>query len=244
MPFYRKRRSYGRRKRYTRKRMYRKRYSKRGNFNLSKNIHYIKRQGAAMWSMATNTVIADVLAPAPGTELVIPFTPRMGDLPGSDEFYPLYDMYRLKAIKVSFIPMCNTTQFQTYAGTGTTGGSLGATGAYNVRSYTATDYNLAADSGHLVTTIDQLRQYQSCKWKPYTKIHSRYFKPKLLFANNTVMSGRQVPWLPLSIDSGTAAGSYVRQSGLYFCVDATNLPAGTLLYKIEYKMYLQFKAVR
>lgn len=228
MPF---RRSYRKKSSFGRRRNYRKRgYKRRGTSRMSKKgytMYRFKRSGRSLYNTATGmttTVITESGATG-GTVAPYGFIPTL--LPNFAEFVALYDQYKVKALKVSFIPMSNISGF-----TGTTLSGTGPVGAYSVRSYTALDFNYDSSPA---TTIDQLAEYQNMKWKPYNRIHSRYFYPRINSEDtNTGYTLKEQPWLNTQDNTRS-------HYGIYFGVDQTNAPVGTVLYKIEIKAYLAFK---
>jgi len=236
MPFRRTyRRKFGANRRFRRykNRRYRKggmsRFNKRGQ-----KTYYFKRNGNAAyeWALdgaANTTVIQRTL----GLESINNYTFRATDIPNFAEFATLYDEFRIKGIKVSFIPLGNVSGW-----TGTTG-ATGTFPTYSVRSYSALDFQ---QDNTAINSVSQIREYQNCKWKPYNKIHSRYFYPRAQFQNTTPGVGRYnlggKPWF------STQGSQGMYWDGLIFGVDASGAPTGTILYQIETKFYLQFRVPR
>lgn len=161
----------------------------------------------------------------------------LNDLPDYTEFTALYDQYQIAAVKISFIPLVS----QVTSNIESTYSVLAPTLANYYRSYSAIDYNNTSASG--VTGPDNLREYQTYKWKPLPRTHSRYLKPKPIMQNggsalNYTLPGK-VPWFDV------ATGSNEGYAGLFFGYDAMpDLPNGTAIYTIECKYYLKFRTVR
>lgn len=235
MPFnrsYRKKSSYGRRRRPYRKRGYKRRgttrYSKKGY-----NVYRFKRSGNSLYSLATGlqeTVVRETGVLDSNVRQYV-FIPN--SLPNFFEFTALYDQYKVKALKVSFIPMNNVSTFTGMTGiTGATG-NAGVAGNYSIRSYTALDFN--KDNFGTPGTIPDMREYQNMRWKPYGRIHSRYFYPRINSDDTTTgFTFKEQPWLNTKDINRS-------HYGIHFGVDTTNAPVDTILYKIELKAYLAFK---
>lgn len=221
--YYRKRtKRYGRR--YSNNRSYRKRFSRRGSYrNKGPNrTYYFKR----------SCQFPNYTIPTPASETLSYYQFKLTDLPDYSDFTSLYDQYQIAAVKMSFIPIVNAVQ-SSISSTGTTGA------LYNYyRSYTAIDYNNTAP----LASVDKMREYQTFKWKPVTKIHSRYIKPKLTLQNNALpYNPSKNTWLDCSSAFDPSQAPY---SGIHFGVDAVpNLPAGTELYAVECKYYIKFRTV-
>lgn len=143
---------------------------------------------------------------------------NLTQVPGYTDFTALYDFYKIKAIKLSFIPWSNVTN-----------GNSGT--EFFQRIFTAIDYN---DVG-IPTSVPELQQYKSCKWSPNNRIHKRYIKPKTIIDsfNELALTLDKQPWVPTT----NTGNSYY---GIKWAIEsAINL---TTLYKIEAKFYLCFKS--
>ena len=154
---YRRRRySYRRRYRnYNRRRYTRSRYTryKKSPYN---RVFMAKRL-AQPRDINENSLVTEVLNNGDPIELQF-------DLAGAQEytdFTNLYNEYKIRAVKVSFIPLANVSNMEQ--------------SAFSPLLYSAIDTN-GNTSGSL--TSDQIRQYQTVKWTPYNRIHSRYFYPR------------------------------------------------------------------
>uniref|UniRef100_UPI004047B36E hypothetical protein n=1 Tax=Polynucleobacter sp. TaxID=2029855 RepID=UPI004047B36E len=101
----------------------------------------------------------------------------------------------------------------------------------SARFFSAIDYN----DGTAPTSLDELRQYQSCKVTPILRTHKRIiFKPKILDTNGYSVS----PWM-------TTANTTANYFGLKVAVepmDATSTT--TMIYTVEAKFYMSFKQVK
>ncbi|AUM61688.1 capsid [uncultured virus] len=138
------------------------------------------------------------------------------DLPNYTEFTALYDMYKINAVKITFIPKVTVS-------TSTT--SINNPDNY-ARFFSVIDYNSATAS-----TTDQLRQYQTARFTRLLRTHKRYiYKPKLL----TSISTSTTQWLSTS----TANANYF---GLIYSIEPTT---ATMTFGVEAKFYLSFRNVK
>lgn len=212
MPYYRryrKRRTYRRRvgpkRTYRRRFRARTRYSKRGQ-----KIYLFKRFCDYGEVTISNTL------PTFGA---INFS--LNDLPNNTEFTSLYDMYKINCVKLQFLPQ----QTQSI--------SIGTINNPNAsaRFFSVIDYN----DGTAPTSIDELRQYQSCKMTPILRPHKRVvFKPKILDTNGFSIS----PWMSTS----TPAANYF---GLKYAVEPMDSTSTlSMTYTVEAKLYMSFKQVK
>lgn len=232
MPYGRRKRTYRRPRKFTR----RKRFSRRGTVRTRRGqkVYYFKRNGNLAYERALDgTANATVNSRGVATDSINVYAFRATDIPNFSEFASLYDQFRIKAIKFSAIPIGNVSTY-----TGTTG-ATGTTPTYSVRSYSVLDFQYDASSP---TTVSQLREYQNCKWKPYNRIHSRYFYPRLQLSsdgNDAQYTVGSKPWV-----STQTASQQAQWAGIIFGVDGNSAPTGTILYQIELKYYLQFRTVK
>ena len=203
------------RKRYNKRRSYRrnfkrtwgrKRYNKRGQ-----RVFYYSRYTGNFGSFT----IANTVTTAVG------FNFSLNDLPNYTEFTALYDMYKINAVKISFLPQMNNSV------------SIGSINNPNAsaRFFSAIDYNDASTPG----SSDELRQYKTCKITPILKKHTRMiYKPKILTTNSFSIS----PWMATSSPSENYYGLRVFVEAM----DSTSTLSMT--YSVEAKYYLAFKNVK
>ena len=145
------------------------------------------------------------------------FNFSLSDLPNYTEFTSLYDMYKLNAVKVTFIP------YQTVSNSVATINNADNT----ARFFSAIDYN----DGTAPITTDNLREYQTAKFTRLLKTHKRFiYKPKILDTNGFAIS----PWMSTS----TPTANYY---GLKVGVEPTG---SAMHYSIECKYYVSFKNVK
>lgn len=155
-------------------------------------------------------------------------TPTLGainfsliDLPNYTEFTALYDMYKINAVKITFLP-----QMTENISASSVNNPLAST-----RFFSAIDYN----DSTAPTTIDEVRQYQNAKMTPILKVHTRYiYKPKILDSGSFTLT----PW----ISTTSPSNNYF---GLKYGIEQMQSTVSTAMeYKIECKFYLSFRNVK
>lgn len=191
-------------------------------------VHYYKRK----------CTLDDIVVPATTTDPVVgAYAFDLTNVPNYTDFVNLYDQYKIKAVKMSFIPVSNVVATVTPGGA--TQGNAGT--YFSNRMFTAIDYTQATAPAN----TDELREYANCKWSPYNRIHKRYFKPQSSI-NDGAGEAIQWPakaqvWVPTA---GAANATYV---GLRYAMDAitgVTPVAGQVLYKVECTYYMAFKCPR
>lgn len=207
------RRYYGRRRnyrRYGRKKTFRRRYRKQTRFSKKGQKLYLFKRFCDYGELTVSSLTGGSFA----------YNFSLNDLPNYTEFTSLYDMYKLNAVKITFIPQQTESI------------SLGSiNNANNVRFFSAIDYN---DSS-APASANELREYQTCKVTSVFKQHKRYiYKPKIL---DSVSSSRTA-WI------ATASPS-TNHYGLKVWVDPIDSTTTTsMTYQVEAKLYLSFKQVK
>lgn len=209
---YRRRRYY--KPRRTVRKYYKRRYPIRKTIkpkSVYDKVHLVKRYGSIVQSTTSVEYINN-----PATDQSYRFYFTLNAVTGYTDFTALYDQYKIRAVKVSFIPMANIT----------TANESG----FASLIYSTYDFNYALGT----PTRDQIREYQYCKWSPYGKIHKRYFFPRVEDSYNTTKVGPQ-NWL-------STANANIQYNGLM--VNVANVPSIATdepIYKVEVKYYLSFK---
>lgn len=210
-----------RRKRYYKRstvRRYKRRYPIRKALKPKSSYdktHVVKRFGSA--TTGSSTFVEAIHNPA--TDQSYRFQFRLNAVSGYQDFTALYDQYKIRAVKVSFIPIMNIT-------TATESG-------YASLIYTTYDFNGESTS----PSRNQIREYQYCKWSPYGKIHKRYFFPRVTEMTSSGLSTKVGPqnWL-------STASPDIPYHGLIVNVaNVPSIPENEPLYKVEVKYYLSFK---
>lgn len=213
---YRRRRYY--KPRRTVRKYYKRRYPIRKTIkpkSVYDKVHLVKRYG----SIVQDTTFVEYIT-NPAVDQSYAFHFRLNAVTGFTDFTNLYDMYKIRAVKVSFIPMANIT----------TANESG----FASLIYSTYDFN----GESTVPTRDEIREYQYCKWSPYGRIHKRYFFPRVRDNANapTTKVGPQ-NWMTTG---GT--GPNIQYNGLL--VNVSNVPSIATdepIYKVEVKYYLSFK---
>jgi len=216
MAYYRRRKTYGRRpyRKRTYNRTYRRRWTRRSRYNKRGQKVYLYKRLCGRFGTVSVGAVSDAFY---GFEF------RLDQVPNYTELTALYDQYKINAIKVHFLP--EMTQNVSLA-------QLNNPVAYS-RIFTALDYNDASAP----TTIDQLREYQSCKYTSILKQHKRYFKPRIVDSSSVYNPGR--PWL--SCDNGASVPHF----GLKVGIEPTGATGATeMLFFMEVKFYMSFKTVK
>ena len=176
MAYYRRYRKSYRRKTYGRKRTWRRTFKSRSQYlnRRRQNIHqftkFVNKQAIVGLTGTGHTAGA--------------LTFKISDITGwATDFQTAYDQYRIKAVKVSFVPVSNITNFTTHLD----GDSR--TTFYN-RIFTAFDPNDA----NAPSNSDQLREYKNAKWSPNNVVHKRFIYPKVLttIAGGSIVTGKQI----------------------------------------------------
>lgn len=130
-------------------------------------------------------------------------------------------MYKINCVKMTFLPQVTNNI------------SLSSTNNPNAstRFFSVIDYNDAT----IPTSIDELRNYASCKMTPILRPHKRIiYKPKILV--DGVMSA--TPWLATS----TSSTNYF---GLKIGIETMDSSVTTSMeYSVEAVFYMTFKNVR
>lgn len=214
---YRRRRYYSKAKKTVRS--YKRRYPIRKAIKPKSKydqVHLVKRFGSAINDILGTPTLEYINNPATDQSYRLIF--RLNAVTAYQDFTALYDMYKIRAVKVSFIPIMNIT-------TATESG-------FASLIYSTYDFNGPTTS--TAPSKDQIREYQYCKWSPYGRIHKRYFFPRTVENPNGTKVGPQ-NWISTS-------ASDVPYYGLL--VNVSNIPSINIdepIYKIEVKYYLSFK---
>lgn len=154
---------------------------------------------------------------------------KLTDVPNWQEFQALYDSYKLKAVKVSFIPVSNVTLGNSVP--------LEEQTSHLNRIYTVFDYN----DKTVPSTLNSLREYQNCRWGSNNRVHKRFLYPKPLMTISEgggsygVAQFGKSPWISMASDQ-------TEFYGIKYGIQHTNLHQDVVLYGIEVKYYLAFKA--
>lgn len=203
---YRRRTTFRRRRRYIRA-------SKKKVYNRN---FISKRLGIPTNLSVSPTVgVSQLINPAPGTtqEMILGFS--LHRVENYTDYTNLYDQYKIRGVKISFIPLANITD--------------SSTGQYSQLLYSTYDFNSMVST----PTLSLIRQNQYVKWTPYTRIHKRYFHPR--FSSDDGQSVGIQNWMPVD-NSNRMHYSLI--------ISVPNIPSvgtGEAIYRIECTYYLSFR---
>jgi len=143
---------------------------------------------------------------------------QLKGLPGYTEFTTLFEQYRIKKVKVSFIPLATNGDYcQTTALWGTADGASGtAHAAPGLLAWSDIDFtdNIAPEvtaDGDAAASIDTLREKASCVLHKYPAVISRQWTPRTqapisydgTAGNVAVAHEIAAPWIDTAVDSAT-----------------------------------------
>lgn len=154
-----------------------------------------------------------------GTETFGSLSFALNDVPGYTEFTGMFDQYKICAVKVMIIPMYNVAQ-------GTVSTNLNY-----YRFISAIDYN----DSTAPTSLNDLRQYKTCKVTARTKMHKRYFRPRVDLDNDYQNPGTVQPWV--NSDKPSAAYQALKYGFEH------NSGGTTQVYRVECVYYMKFKGM-
>lgn len=155
---------------------------------------------------------------------------ELANIPGYSEFSAMYDFYKINAVQVKIIPSVNVTTGQ--------GGE--AVSAYYNRFFSVIDYNDRA----VPNSVNDLRQYSTCKVTPQQRIHKRFFHPRPVFVvDEDAGSGSSVGVGQVSGKSTwiATASNQTEWYGIKYAYEHPDPNATIDAFKVEYKFYLSFK---
>jgi len=207
---YRRKRTY--RKKTSPKRAYRRRFKRTYRYNKRGQKQFLYTRFTDAFGLAQVTSISPYLAG---------YSFSLNDLPNYTEFTALYDMYKINAVKISFIP-----QMTENISLSTVNNPIA-----NARFFSAIDKNDATAP----VSLNELREYKTAKWTKLLKTHTRYIhKPMILDSSSYSIS----PWV-------STASPSTNYYGIKVGIEQMEATVSTIfVYKIEAKFYLSFKNVK
>lgn len=222
-----KKRTYGRKKRYVKKRRTTKGVARNSAYKIKS--HKFNYETGILNTRITTTSTVSVAA---GAAINTVYSPSLSNLPAAElaAYQALYDMFRLKAIKVTFRPRGNIA-------------NVGAAGSF--RLYSVID---PTDGVSLATTAEAL-EYRNCKSTIMSSPHSRYCKlmmPTLLLDTNAnpVLQAQWPLWLqtnPQNIASVPYNDTIVAHRGIKFISETATSAQN---FDVTITLYVQFKLRR
>lgn len=210
------------RKAMNKKRRYVNRVRKIQRNRLSRQVHMFKRivnlgtYTASITSGATPTIVPVKKA----------FSFQLNDLPNISEYASLFDQFKITGIKFRVVPRTSmTTQ-------GVVTGTVSTVGYGQV--VTAIDFDDAVNP----SSKDELLEFGSAKYTASSKIHQRYFSPKVLNAVwvNVVSTGyapAKAPWIDLQ-------NTNLPHYGIKLWIDAPENSGGGSNSSISYDVYATY----
>lgn len=151
----------------------------------------------------------------------------LSNLPDSSDFTNLFDQYRIMAVAVQFVPTFTGSDMNPSSST-----------PYLQPLYTCIDYD---DN---TSPVDE--NYMLCKdTMKMTRghhTHRRYFTPAI--SSETYKTAVTTGYSTLRKQWLDCTDSTIPHFGLKYFIEANNITATTLRYKIYAKLYMQFKGVQ
>lgn len=182
-----------------------------------------KRTNTKIFRMKRHAAITDLTITS-GTGVFQGYTFELSQVPGFTDMLNLFDSFKITGIKVMFYPEM-TQSIST--------GNINSP-TYNQLLFSVIDYTDSIAS----SSIDELREYSTCKATSIYRPHIRYFKPKVMDYGN-VYNPPGNPWL--SCDTGKNYNYH----GLKMASQPTTMAAvGDYVFKAEAIFYLAFKSIR
>lgn len=213
------------RRRNTRRTWVRRSYQRRPRLNKYRRQRPV---GGRIYDFVRSFVSVNAIALTNTIDTLTGFQYALNQLPNYTEFTSLYDEYRIKYIKVEFLP-----KFDSVVMPDVTGVTNTARMGY---LFSAVDY----DDSSSPSSLETILQYQTMKRTKTSDVHSRYWSPctaKEYYVSG-VSSGygrEKAPWLDCESVS-------VPHYGLKI---AGQLPGpGTVYYDAHVTYHLQFRGVR
>lgn len=211
--------------RYNRKRKTTMMRRRRSTNKLRRQVHMFKRI-VNLGSYTAKTTYNGVGLPNTDVPVMKAFSFQLNDLPNASEYNVLFDQYKITGIKLRVIPKAAmTTQ-------GSSTGTIASVGYGQVVS--VIDY----DDADTPTSKDQLLEFGSAKVTSVSRIHQRYFKPKIL--NQVYINSISTGYSP--VRSNWLDNSYptIQHYGLKLWIDAPQSSNNTTSSSISYDVYATY----
>lgn len=195
------------------KRSYRRRFRKTSRYNKRGQKIYLYKRTADLGTITANNLAFQGYG----------YDFSLSQVPNFAEFQQLYDQFKINGIKIVFVP-----QMTENISLGTINNPYA-----NSRMFTCIDYTEATPPG----SLNDIREYQSCKWTSILRTHKRYFRPRIIDASATYNPGK--PWL--STDTGRGVQHYGIKIGIEPMFSTTTT---SMTFRVEAKFYMSFKTVK
>lgn len=154
------------------------------------------------------------------------------DVPNYQEIQNLYDQFKIVGIQLKFIPFVNVSQINPTSFP--VSSDLQVISSHAVRLFTALDFN----DVDVPTSVDDIREYSTCKETPLTSTHKRYFVPKAVLEASQGGNDyffRTNPWINVNNAGKSHYGIKYAFSG----IGTGTLAQDVTLYRIEAKYYIK-----
>lgn len=197
------------------------------NYNIAP--HYFKRWTQNVYSESAGATISGMNnAAAAATYQTIQF--RLSDVPDYSEFTSMYDQYCITKVVLRFIPGRNYADITNAAPIGAIAGA---------RLCTIIDH----DDG-TVPTINQMRQYTSCKMTNYGVEHKRVVTPSVLGMRfETAIATAYTPMFKQWVSTTDPDTPHYGVKVAIISNDPASV-ANSITYSIEAKYYIKCKNVK
>lgn len=180
---------------------------------------------AKTYRFKRRTRLDPILTPAdpgdPSLPVLATYRFALADLPDATDFTFLFNYFRIRFVKISFIPRSNVTL----------SASTQPLTRYDTKIYTAID----TDNPQTPSSIDEILQYQNVKWSPNNVVHTRFFRPK--YQHDSVITNA-VQWM-----RNEGVGPTLFWDGLVVGVDGetTRDTFNAMLYEVVATYYIECK---
>lgn len=176
-----------------------------------------------IYNFKRKVILPDMTAGDPATNPVFArYRFALADVPGSTDFTNMFDKFRIKYVKISFIPKSNVT---------VPSGTLGTRSIYDTLIYTAVDTDFVT----VPSSIADILQRQNVKWSPNNVVHKRFFRPRYP-VTSVIVDAKQ--WMRTD-----STGPNNLWSGLQVAVEgeSSRSDPGAVLYQVVATYYIQCK---
>lgn len=202
---------------------------KTATMKLRRQLHFFKRS-----CTLSAPITASVSAGGIFQNIAGGYTVSLDQLPNYMEFVTLFDQYKIMGAKLTFVPGQTETVGNVNNGT---------TSAISAQRFcSAIDF----DDNTTPANESELQEYGSFKWSQGGRVHSRYWKPKML--TNIYDGGGSGPALaPTKAKWISTNYADVPHYGVKVFCGYPEVPSGTagsITYEVYLTLYLAFKNVK
>lgn len=173
-----------------------------------------------------------------GADVALSIIPTLSSVPDYTDFTSLFDQYAIRGCKISLMPKFSMVE-GVYASNASGGGTWGGINCLP-QIHSVLDYD-----GNGPSSVNAALQYQNLKTTPGHKIHSRYFKPRILstlWRNPTAVTSAYASKKSSFIDTSYTD---VNHYGMYVVANTQGMDENVkLYYDIKCTLYMSFKNVK